>query len=224
VRIEKYPDPEEDHHVQRPDSLPAQLFLLAVDPARRRLTGRGELGFVLRAAALVDLQLSGHLVDDGGRPKAPGMPGPSDPVLDPILAQVAAAPRRRWAYWVRKDARETVRWVRQQLVAGRRIELEPHRILGVLPARRIIVLDPFARDRIVGAIDAALGDGWPVGERTAALVALAAAGGMRTVLPPSRRRAHRKRLAELTARSGPVPTVLRKVLRGHRAGAAAAVG
>jgi hypothetical protein len=204
--------------VQRPDSLPAQLFLLAVDPARRRLTGQAELGYVLRAAALVDLQLSGHLADDGGRSKVAANPEPPDPLLDPVLRQVAAEPRRRWAYWVRKDVRRATGTVREQLVAGRQIEVVPYRILGILPARRIIVLDPFARDRIVGAIDAALGDGWPVGERTAALVALAAAARMRTVLPGSRRRAHRERIAQLTARTGPVPTVLRKVLRAAAAG------
>ena len=203
--------------MQRPDSLPAQLFLLAVDPARRRLTGRSGLGYVLRAAALVDLQLSGHLVDDGGRPKATGNPEPPDPVLDPILRQVTADPRRRWSYWVGRDVRPTTAAIREQLVAGRRIEVEPYRILVLLPARRIIVLEPFARDRIVGAIDAALGDGWPVGERTAALVALAAAGRIRTVLPAARRRANRQRIAQLTERTGPVPMVLRKVLRAAAA-------
>ena len=109
--------------MQRPDTLPAQLFLLAVDPARRRLTGRSELGYVLRAAALVDLQLTGHLADDGGRPKAAGNPEPPDPALDPVLRQVTAEPGRRWSYWVRKDARRAISMVRDQLVAGRRIEL-----------------------------------------------------------------------------------------------------
>ena len=205
--------------MQRPDTLPAQLFLLAVDPARRRLTGRSELGYVLRAAALVDLQLTGHLADDGGRPKAAGNPEPPDPALDPVLRQVTAEPGRRWSYWVRKDARRAISMVRDQLVAGRRIELQPYRILGLVPARRIIVLEPFGRDRIVGAIEAALGDGWPVGARTAALVALAATARMRTVLPAGRRRAHRDRIAQLTARTGPVPKVLRKVLRDLRAAA-----
>ena len=206
--------------MQRPDILPAQLFLLAVDPARRRLTGRSELGYVLRAAALVDLQLTGHLVDDGGRPKSAENPVPPDPALEPVLRQVTADPRRRWAYWVRKDARRAIGTVRDQLVEGRRIELQPYRILGLVPATRIVVLEPFGRDRIVGAVEAALGDGWPVGARTAALVALAAAARMRTVLPAGKRRAHRDRIAQLTARTGPVPTVLRKVLRDLRAAAA----
>jgi hypothetical protein len=195
------------------------VFLLAVDPGRHRLRGVFELGYVLRAAALVDLQLSGDLVDDAGRPglSDADRSGSPDPVVDAVRRQVAVGPRRRWAYWIRKDARKTIRVVRDQLVTDRRIALEPHRILGILPTRRIVLLDPFVRDRIVGAVDAALGDGWPVGERTAALVALVAAAQMRTVLPWARRRAHGQRIAELTARTGPVPVALRKVLRDMRA-------
>jgi hypothetical protein len=110
-----------------------------------------------------------------------------------------------------------VRDVRHQLVAGRRIELAPYRILGLLPAQRILIRDPLLRDRITGAIDAALSDAWPVGDRTAALVALAAAARLRVALPRARRRAHRARIAELTARTGPVPVALGKVLRDIRA-------
>jgi len=128
--------------------LPAQLFLLAVDPRRQRLTARIELGYVLRAAALVDLQLSGHLVDVDGRPKATDSAAAADPVLDGVLRQVTADPRRRWRYWIRKDTRQLIRDVRHQLLAGRRIELAPYRILGLLPAQRIVILDPLLRDRI----------------------------------------------------------------------------
>ena len=105
-----------------------------------------------------------------------------------------------------------IRAVRDDLLASYRIELRPYRILGVLPVERIALRDTFPRDRVVGAIDAALGDDWPVGDRTAALVAVAAAARMGTVLPRSRRRAHRKRIAELTARAGPIPVALRKAL------------
>jgi hypothetical protein len=206
--------------VQRLDSLPAQLFLLAVEPRRQRLTDRGEIGYLLRAAALVDLQLGHHLVDDGGRPRATGNSQIPDPVLEAVLRQVAADPDRRWRYWIRKDARRMVRMVREQLVADRRIVLERYHLLGILPARRIVVLEPLVRDRIVGAIDAALSDAWPVGERTAAVVALAAAAELRIVLPRARRRANRNRIAELTRRTGPVPPLLRRVLRDLRAAAA----
>jgi Golgi phosphoprotein 3 (GPP34) len=205
--------------VQRPDSLPAQLFLLAVDPRRQRLTGRGELGYVLRAAALVDLQLTGHLVDADGRPKVADPSPVPDPVLAAVLAQVAAEPGRRWRYWIRRDARRIQREVAAGLVAGRRIEQHPYRILGVVPAERIVILDPFVRDRIVGAIDAALSDAWPVGDRTAAVVALAAAAQLRIVLPRARRREHRQRIGELVARTGPVPQALRRLLRDRAAAA-----
>ena len=116
--------------------------------------------------------------------------------------------------------RQAIHAVRDQLVAGYRIELRRYRMLGLLPAQRIVLRDRFERDRVVGAVDAALGDGWPVGDRTAALVAVAAAARMRTVLPRARRRAHRDRIAELTSRSAPVPNVLRTVLRDIRAAGA----
>jgi Golgi phosphoprotein 3 (GPP34) len=171
-----------------------------------------ELGFILRAAALADLQLSGHLIDDGGRPRAAVHTGTGDPLLDEVLRQVAGDPGRRWGYWMRQQPGHAIRAVRDQLVAGYRIELRPYRILGLLPAQRIVLRDRFERDRVVGAVDAALSDGWPVGDRTAALVAVAAAARMRTVLPAARRRAHRKRIADLTARAGPVPAALRRLL------------
>jgi Golgi phosphoprotein 3 (GPP34) len=153
-----------------------------------------------------------------GRPKATDSAPAADPVLDAVLRQVAADPRRRWRYWIRRKTRQMVRDVRHQLVAGRRIELQPYRILGVLPAQRIVIRDPLLRDRIAGAIDAALSDAWPVGDRTAALVALAAAAQLRVVLPRGRRRAHRARIAELTARTGPVPVALGKMLRAATSG------
>ena len=43
--------------MQLPESLPARLFLLAVDPTRRRLANGSYLGFLLRAGALTDLEL-----------------------------------------------------------------------------------------------------------------------------------------------------------------------
>jgi hypothetical protein len=198
--------------VQRPDSLPAQLFLLAVDPRRQRLTSRGELGFLLRAGALVDLQLSGYLIDDDGRPKAQDGPPAPDPLLDAVRREVAADPSRQWRYWIRKDTHDMVGQVRDRLVADRRITLDRYRIVGLVPGYRIVVREPLVRDRIVGAVDAALSDEWRVGDRTAALVALAAAARLRIVLPRPRRRAHRARIAELSARTGDLPRVLRRVL------------
>ena len=46
-----------------PESLPAQLYLLAYDPRRERLTARTQLGYLMRAAALTDLRLGGHIAD-----------------------------------------------------------------------------------------------------------------------------------------------------------------
>jgi hypothetical protein len=200
-------------------SLPAQLFLLALDPHRRRLTARNEVGPMLRAAALVDLQLTGHLTDDDGRPAARDARPVADPVLESVRQQVATGPRRRWKHWVRRDARRIIWAVRDQLVDARLIQTESYRFLGIIPAQRIWVADPLVVPRITAAIDTTLAAGRPVDDRDAALVALTAAAQLKRVLPWTRRRAERERIDQLTARTGPVPGALRAVLRDQRAAA-----
>jgi hypothetical protein len=61
-----------------------------------------------------------------------------------------------------------------------------------------------------------------VGERDAALVALAAAGEVGTVLPRAKRRAYKQRIAQLAERGGPATPALRKVIQQLRAASAAA--
>jgi Golgi phosphoprotein 3 GPP34 len=52
-----------------PTSLAARLFLLSYDVDHDRFVRYTELGTLVRAGALTDLFLTGHLVDDGGRAK-----------------------------------------------------------------------------------------------------------------------------------------------------------
>src|SRR3982074_3643993 len=58
-----------DRLMKPPESLPSELFLLAYDTRKRRLTARAQLGYVVRAAALADL-LRGNLVDESGKAQA----------------------------------------------------------------------------------------------------------------------------------------------------------
>jgi hypothetical protein len=111
--------------------------------------------------------------------------------------------------------------VRDRLADQGQITLESYRLLGILPAQRITVVDPLARTRLLGRIDTALGDPIHVSPHDAALVALASAGEMGAVLPRSKRRTHRKRIAELSELTGPVPKALKAV---RDADAAAASG
>ncbi len=203
-----------------PLPLPAQLFLLAVNPNRERLTRRSELGYVLRAGALAELLLRGDLVDEDGRAASVRASRPADPVLGPIFQQVADGRRRRWSHWVYKGARRTTGVVQDQLAAQRYITVESYRILGIFPARRIRFVDPLLYPQMLQSIEVTLGGPGRVDNRDAALVALVAAGELDTVLPRAKRRAHRTRIDELREQAGPLPKALAKVLRDVRSAAA----
>jgi Golgi phosphoprotein 3 GPP34 len=203
--------------VNVPDSLPARVFLLAYDMDRRRMSRCVQLGYTLRAAALTELYLDGRLVGE----KRPTIGTPGD---DPygLLAQIAASRPRRWQHWVSKEGRRMVRTVREELAAEGWIRVEQQRLLGVFGIHRVTVRDPRVVKDLWGRASSAL-RGQPVAHVNsydAATVALAAAARMKTVLPPADRRRHKRRIADLTARSGPAIPALRKAIESAEAAAA----
>ncbi|REE94948.1 GOLPH3/VPS74 family protein [Thermomonospora umbrina] len=196
--------------VRVPETLPARVLLLAYDMDRGRLTARSRLGHLLRAAALTELYLDGRLVGD--RRPAIGTPGP-DPYG--LLAQIGGSRPRRWGHWVGKDGRTIVDTVLRELESEGWIRVESRRRLGVVPVRTVKVRDPRVVKDLWGRASSAL-RGRPVAHVNsydAATVALAAAGGLRTVIGRGERRRHRRRIADLTARSGPAVPALRRALR-----------
>jgi Golgi phosphoprotein 3 (GPP34) len=204
-----------------PESLPARMYLLAFDTDKDRLTSRSQLGLVLRAAALADLYLTGRLTDVRGRASAVRGEPTGDPVLDDLLAQIAAHRPRPWHRWVGRQERAIVRAVREQLADGRHLTVE-HR--AILPDR----VRPRDRHAVKGYADsvrtalrrsAARAD-----PRTAAVLALAARGEIRTVVSRRERREYRQRLDELAVYTGPVADALKKALRSKRAATASAGG
>lgn len=205
--------------VEVPESLPARMYLLAYDLRKRRMTGRGaRLGYVLRGAALTELYLDGRLGEERRRP-VPGTPG-DDPYG--VLAQIAASRPRSWQHWVRKDARALVGTVRDELVRDGWIRVRGRRILGLFPHQEVTVKDPRVVKALWGGASSAL-RGRPVAHVNsydAAAVALAAAGELASVLPGSDRRRHKRRIEELTARSGPAAPAVRKLIRQLNASAA----
>jgi hypothetical protein len=184
--------------------LPERMFLLAYDPRRERLTRRTDVGLLVRAAALAELELRGALIDDDGRASVPQSRRPevTDPLLRQVLAEVEASKPRRWQYWVQRDRRKAQAAVEQRLAAAGVVALERRRILGVFPSTRILVRDPLLIGRLHDRVTEAL-RGRTADPRDASAVALAAAGELGTVLKWRQRRAERARIAELTAAGAP---------------------
>ena len=198
--------------VNVPESLPARMFLLAYDLRKHRMSvGGSRLGYVLRAAALTELYLDGRLGEEDGKP-VQGTPG-DDPYG--VMAEIAASRPRSWQHWVSKDGKVLVETVRDELVRGRWIRVRGGRALGLFPRVEVTVKDPRVVKTLWGGASSAL-RGRPVAHvhsYDAAAVALAAAGGLKTVLPGPDRRRHRRRIEELTARTGPAAAGVRKQLR-----------
>jgi hypothetical protein len=203
-------------NLQVPESLAARVFLLACDPERQRLTARSKLGKVVRAATLVDLQLSGNLVDEDGRARVTTAMAPTDPVLAAVLEEVRAANPRRWRYWIDRRPGTTVRRVRDELDRARLIKVEPHRILGIFPADRITIRHPLMRRQLLQAAHDTLRASRlvsRVGLRDASVVVLASTADLRGIVTKDQRIRHKDRLAQLAVRIGPVVPALKKSLQ-----------
>jgi hypothetical protein len=99
-------------------SLPAQAYLLACDVEKNRLRDRQRAGYLIRGAALTDLLLRGHLVDNDGVAVAVSGGTAGDEVLAELLGEIARSRPRRWKIWVRMDFRGTLRAVETQLEAA----------------------------------------------------------------------------------------------------------
>jgi len=138
----------------------------------------------------------------------------ADPVLDGLLQQIAQSGPRPWRHWIGKDARATVRAVRDELETGRWVKVELRQPFLVFNRSYVRVRDTRVVKRLTTQVSAALtGPVSRVGDREAALVGLAAAAELGTILPRARRRAHKQRIALLSERGGPAAPALRKVIQ-----------
>jgi hypothetical protein len=196
--------------------LAARLFLLAYDPQRGRLTARSKLGKVLRAAALTDLQLTGNLADDNGRARLTTAAAPADPVLAGVLEDIRAVGPRKWRHWIDRRPRVIIRAVRDDLERSHLIRVEPHRILGLIPADRISLRHPLIRRQILQSARDTLRPSRLVSRvdlRDAAVVVLASTADLRTVVSKDQRSRHKDRLAQLAVRVGPTVPALKRSLQ-----------
>jgi hypothetical protein len=209
--------------VSAPDSLPVTLYLLSYRPERNRFGRAGDLEYVLRGAALIDLTMRGCLKDDTGSPTPTSKIRTEDPVLDEFLRDIREDRPRSWRGWIRRPGRSRLRGVQDQLAKAGVIEVTPHRVLGLFPGRRITLRQPELARAAREAAQATLHGDQPaerVEQRAAAVVALAAAGQLAFGL--RERRQHSKRITALGRRAdGGVPA-LAYVLKQVRLSRAAA--
>jgi hypothetical protein len=176
----------------------------------------------LRAAALIDLQLRGNLADDNGRVQVTKAKPPNDEILAGILAEIGTTGSRKWRTWIDRRQRAIVRDVRDDLARAQLIRVEPHRILGLIPADRITIRQPLVRRQLMQRTTDVLRPSRLVTRvdlRDAALAVLASTADLRTVIPKELRTRHKDRLAQLTVRVGPVVPALKKSFQSSQASA-----
>ncbi len=196
--------------------LTSQIYLLAYNTDKGKLTCNGYLGYILRAAALTELHLAGALADADGRPQATGAKV-RDALLVDVLQEIASAPKpKKWAWWVHRGQTPMFRAVQQRLVDDRVISTERYRMLGIFPATRVKVHEHRSVARVRATVSHTLNGGDPE-PRDAALAALAAVGEIWVAVSRAQARQQARRLESLVAQSGPALPALRKVIRDHRA-------
>ncbi|MFD5630714.1 MULTISPECIES: GPP34 family phosphoprotein [unclassified Streptomyces] len=208
-------------------SLPARLYLLSWDTAKLKVTGATHLHHLVRAGALTELAQRGLLSD------VEGIATPVDPdahtgdlVLDGLLELIEESRPRKWKAWVTLRARVTLDAVRAQLAAEGYLRAEKKRVLGLFPSveyelERVSAVDALREDaRRVLAGPESVAD---VSERDAAVVALAAAAELRTLVSGKDRKLHKDRIEQLTERSGAAAPALKKVIQEVRTAVMVAV-
>ncbi|GAA3666743.1 hypothetical protein GCM10022224_033490 [Nonomuraea antimicrobica] len=206
------------------ESLTRSAFLLAFDLRKQRLANRGELGYLLRAAALAELLLAGNLADESGKARAVTAPAdaPRGSLRALVWEQVSGSPPRSWRRWIRKDQARAVRVVRDELAADRLVRVERHRVL-VFPVERIVPRKAYLSRRLVERIGQVVRGGRPVGRvepDLRVLAGLAAAARLRTVVSGRDARQYRERIERLAAPVEPIATALRKAVDADRHAAA----
>ena len=180
------------------DDLACLMYLLAHDEAAEGPYDRSRTELLVRAAALVDLALRGRLGEDGGTVTVSGTDPAGDPVLDGVLRDAAG---HGWKALVRRHRKRTLTEVEDRLAAAGLLTVKaPRTRFGT---RRVTVTDRAVPAALRARVSTALhGDG-PVREipaADAALLALAAAGGIRSVLSRQDQKTFRARVDACTGR------------------------
>ncbi|MFB7744423.1 GPP34 family phosphoprotein [Streptomyces sp. NPDC056132] len=181
------------------DTLYGRMYLAAYDTDAGAPYDRTRAGFLLRAASLAELACLGRLADTSGEVAVADPGSTGDPVLDLVLSRVGAH-RRTWKAWVRGDRRETLDAVEDRLAALGLITVEERPAFARAARREVAVRDAAGVRALQARLTALLRGSGPVEAYDAVVLALAAAGRVRHLVPLADARAHRGRLDAMTGR------------------------
>lgn len=208
-------------------ALPDALLLLALDEERGTAARSAELDQGLGGAVVLELALRQRLDVVDGKVVVTDQEPTGDPVLDGVLARVAADRRQRTPkHWVVKASKDARRAVADRLVASGVLRREERRVLGLFPVTSLPAGDRGPEAAVRARLDDAVLRGLAPDERTAALAALVHATGLARVVFPTgsreERRAVEARLAQL-AEGEWAAAAVRQAVRDIESAVAAAV-
>jgi hypothetical protein len=195
------------------DDLACLMYLLAHDDAAEGPYDRSRTRLLVRAAALVDLASRGRLGEDGGgKVTVSGTEPTGDPVLDGVLRDAAGG--HGWKHLLRRHRKQTLIQVEDRLAAAGVLAVKAPR--APFGTRRVTVTDRAVPAALRARVSAALHGDRPVRElpvADAALVALAAAGGIHSVVPRRDHKAFRARIDACTGSLAALAPGLEKAVR-----------
>ena len=209
--------PNGSGRLELPHTLHAQLFLLAYDRYRGRLDGNDHwrFGLALRTAMLTDLYLTGHLADEGGRPRPTGDTRPCHPTLRAVLNDIGANETTDWMHAAARDQRHVPGIVHSELEADGWLRVQRRRVLGIIPCTRLRLHDDDLvtglSAQVIAALRNAIG-GRPADERPLAVGLIGALGQLPTVFAFDEASRHSSELEGLVNRAIPPITGMRQVI------------
>jgi len=203
--------------LELPQTLHAQLFLLAYDRYRGRLDGddRWRFGLALRTAMLTDLYLTGHLTDDKDRPRPVDVPLPRNPLLRAVLDDIGDNEPQDWMHALARNQRHVPGIVRAELEAAGWLWVQRRRMLGIIPTARLRLSDEDLVMSLAATVVTALRDaiaGRPADERPLAVGLIGALGQLPTVFAFDEATRHSSELEDLVDRAIPPITGMRRVI------------
>jgi hypothetical protein len=188
------------------------MYLLAYDDAAEGPYDRPRTRLLLRAAALIDLALRGRLRENDGTVTVSGTRPTGNPALDGMLHDAAGG--HGWKHLVRTHRKRTLTEVEDRLAAAGLLTVKEPRI--PFGSRRVTLADRGLPTALHARMSTALRGEDPVRDipaADAALLALAAAGAVRSVVSRQDQKTYRARIDDCTGALAALAPGLEKAVR-----------